>query len=100
LLLKTVNRKDETAKYPKSHVGRLIKSSDLAAKRLNETYTRWNHAATAGGFIGPHAITPGFIAPSAALPLAGVKFVPHNTPATSKYYNPISPHPAKLPTGG
>jgi len=36
----------------------------------------------AGGFIAHRAIAPGFIAPSASLPLAGVKFVPHNTPAS------------------
>jgi len=31
-----------------------------------------------------------------------VKFVPHNTPAfpPTQNYNPISPRPAKLPTGG
>jgi len=65
-------------------------------------HTRWIHAATAGGFIAPRAIAPGFIAPSASLPLAGVKFVPHNTPAfpLTQNYNPISPRSAKLPTGG
>jgi hypothetical protein len=55
--------------------------SDFAAEKQNDMYTRWNHAATAGGFIVPRAIAPGCIAPSASLPLTGVKFVPHNTPA-------------------
>jgi len=63
-----------------------FKSSDFAAENLNDTYTRWNHAATAGGFIAPRAIALGFIAPSASLPLAGVKFVPHNTPAFPNYF--------------
>jgi len=32
-------------------------------------YTRWNHAAAAGGSITPRAIAPGSITPPASLPL-------------------------------
>ena len=82
LLLKPVNRKDGTAKNPKVACRAVdFNRPTLLLKSKNDTYTRWNHAATAGGFIAPRAIAPGFIAPSASLPLAGVKFVPHNTPA-------------------
>jgi len=68
----------------------LSKSSGLAAERLNDTHTRWNHAATAGGFIAPCAIAPGFIAPSASLPLAGVKLLRRNTPAFPFAQNRLS----------
>jgi len=74
----------------------------LAAESLKENTPRWHPAATADGFIALRAIALGFIAPSASLHLAGVKFVPHNTPAfpCPEKCTPISPHPANLPTGG
>ncbi|MET3978235.1 hypothetical protein ABIB62_000803 [Mucilaginibacter sp. UYP25] len=73
--------KESTARPLSSMSGGRFKPSGIAAKKQNDTYTRWNHAATAGGFIAPRAIALGFISPSASLPLAGVTFVPHNTPA-------------------
>jgi hypothetical protein len=42
------------------------------------------YAAAANGFIAPRAIAPGYITPSASLPLTGVIFVPHNTPVFDK----------------
>jgi hypothetical protein len=64
------------------------------------------HAAAASDYITPRTLSQvGFISPPAsAAAQAGVKFaVAHNTPAffrTQKRKNPISPHPAKLATGG
>ncbi|MET3981265.1 hypothetical protein ABIB62_003657 [Mucilaginibacter sp. UYP25] len=82
LLLKMVYNKESTARPLSSMSGGKIKPSGIAAKKQNDTYTRWNHAATAGGFIAPRAIAPGFIAPSASLPLAGMIFASaHNIPA-------------------